>query len=172
MQNRYLYILIFCLGFCLHVLNFHQLNFLGIFENPIMLSQFLLILGLFSALYRAFKKQPNSRLIIGTRTILVLFLALQFYLGYWSCQIYREKAILAEYQELTGCDQALARFEVDKMKKEIKYFHFGLGPDENLNQLLSEEYDISVYHLGCVATHKLECYNEAVEKLIGKSFKK
>jgi hypothetical protein len=67
-------------------------------------------------------------------------------------------------KQLETCEMAKNQFKIDFSHGDLKYFTFGIGGDEDFNEQLENEYDLEVYHMGCLVNPSMECYNNLVEK--------
>lgn len=71
---------------------------------------------------------------------------------------------MSKVREISSCEDAEIQFDEDLDKGKLKFFTFGLAPDENTNNKLEEKYDLHVYHMGCIVSSALECYNDLVKE--------
>jgi hypothetical protein len=71
---------------------------------------------------------------------------------------------LSKIKEMRTCELATQAFNKDLENGNLKYFTFGIGSDQLSENYLEDEYDLNVWHMGCIADHPLVCYNELVEQ--------
>lgn len=79
---------------------------------------------------------------------------------------------LTQLEKMDTCEKAVLQFETDLKSGSLKYFTFGLGVDEEYQDKLQDQFDLDVYHMGCVVTESFTCYDELVEKHFGDTFRK
>ncbi len=62
------------------------------------------------------------------------------------------------------CELAERAFNKDLESGNLKCFTFGIGSNELSASYLENEYNLNVWHMGCIVEHPLLCYNELVEQ--------
>lgn len=83
-------------------------------------------------------------------------------------KVYTHK--VSQIEKIDSCEAAATEFESDQKKGSLKYFTFGLMEDEAFNEELKDQYDLEVYHMGCVVNPALVCYNSRVEDHIKSTY--
>ena len=74
------------------------------------------------------------------------------------------KRMMAVYNDL-ACEAMPQKFAADEKNNDIKYFSFGLGSSLSFNRKM-KEFNINVYHQGCVVKNNLICYDSLVENYL------
>ena len=101
---------------------------------------------------------------------LSIFLSVNMYLAYFiGRQMWVERRY-SEVEEIKTCEIATTTFERDAKQGEMKYFLFGMGESIELSHYLTNECGLDVYHMGCVVTEPLICYNRHVEERFDREY--
>lgn len=97
-------------------------------------------------------------------TIASIFLVLNIVLATETVAIEIHEKEMEKIAAMDSCDKARVQFNADLKTNELKYFLFGLGVDEELNDKLENQYDLKIYTMGCIVLPALECYNDLVKE--------
>lgn len=126
-------------------------------------SGFFLILTIIAAVFYSVKrtwKTFRSSLIIASVFFLLnsILVAEIIALEMHSANLYKME------RQLETCEKAENQFKVDFENDDLKYFTFGIVEDEAFTTKLEKEYNLEVYHVGCIVYASYECYNTKIEK--------
>ncbi|MEP4531485.1 MAG: hypothetical protein ABJ004_00255 [Cyclobacteriaceae bacterium] len=124
-------------------------------------STIFFVLTLISSIIYFSKKSTaalRTTLIVST-LFLMLNALLTFEVAYFEWWSYQ----LSKIHEMRTCELAEQAFNKDLKNGNLKYFTFGMGSDEPSENYLQDEYELSVWHMGCIVDQPLVCYNELVE---------
>ncbi len=77
-------------------------------------------------------------------------------------EIYKYK--ITQIEKIETCEKAELQFDIDLKNQSLKYFTFGMGVDEEYQKNLEDNYNLEVYHMGCIVENSYECYNELVKR--------
>ncbi|WP_024769094.1 FEKKY domain-containing protein [Aquimarina macrocephali] len=102
----------------------------------------------------------------GICLILNLYLIVEYY------KTLQTQNRLSEYYELETCKKMENRFATDLKKREIKYFHFGLGSIIGMENVMKSNYNIEYYSMGCLLRSEMECYNKLVDEYLKENYNK
>ncbi len=160
------------LAFCLLIFN----NYYAYYWYSIVLeleySKIIFGIGILSVgLHYFIKKWRNvmTKIMIGA---FVVCLVLNLYLVVEYYKDVQSQNRLSEYYELETCKKMENRFVVDLKKRELKYFHFGIGVIMGMKDIMKSNYDIEYYSMGCLIRSEMECYNKLVDKYLKKNYDK
>lgn len=120
------------------------------------------VLTLISAIvYFSYKSLTALRTTLVISTIFLILNALiTFEAAFFEWQSYQ----LSKIHEMRTCELAELAFNKDLENGNLKYFTFGMGSDELAESYLEDEYNLNVWHMGCIVEHPLICYNKLVEQ--------
>ena len=122
----------------------------------------LFLISLITLIIHVIKRNLKTyRLSLG---FLFLFLILNLALAIEVIAFEYHKYEMSKIDQMDTCEKAQIQFNKDVDNQSLKYFLFGIGFDEELSDQLENKHDLSVYHMGCMVTPPLECYNELVEQ--------
>ena len=75
-----------------------------------------------------------------------------------------DKYEMSKIDKMNTCEKATVQFYEDLRNDELKYFLFGITPNENSMNKLRDKYNLKTYYMGCIFTPSYECYNKLVAK--------
>lgn len=75
-----------------------------------------------------------------------------------------DKYEMSKIDKMNTCEKATTQFYEDLRNGELKYFLFGIGPNENFMNKLRDKYNLKTYYMGCIFTPSYICYNKLVAK--------
>lgn len=72
-----------------------------------------------------------------------------------------------ELEAVSNCRDGEMLFKNDLAKNQLKYFTFGLAPDEKYAAMLHDKYHLNVCYMGCIVREGFICYNNQVDAYLG-----
>ncbi|MDG5493243.1 hypothetical protein [Psychroserpens sp. SPM9] len=130
-----------------------------------MIAKILFVIGFISFILYFLAK--NWRKVL-TKIMLLTFsisLILSVYLSYQYYEWNKYVETKIEYEKY-NCDELKKQFEADLKSGGIKYFQYGMGPDNELHKNLKEKYGIQCYSMGCMKFSPIDCYNDLVNNYL------
>jgi len=170
LKTRYLLLTTGIVGFSLAIFNSIKMQHWVDTKLELDISKILFVLGLINfGLYFLIKNKKSffTKIMIGTFGtcfFLNVHLTFQYY------KFVQRQNRLSEYHKLDTCEEMKNRFAIDLKNGKIKYFHFGLGYDTELEELLEDKYEIESFGLGCLIDSKMICYNKLVDEYLKEKF--
>lgn len=126
-----------------------------------LLASLFCLLTIIILLIHAFKGTLHTYKV--SLVVLLMFLSLNFVLVMEVVMFEIHKYEISKVEKINTCEKANLQFVKDLKNSSLKYFVFGIAEDQVYSQWLEDQYNLDVYHMGCVVTPSYECYNKHVE---------